>query len=342
MSVERSLPRLVVTVDTEEEGLWGGRFRAVGNTTQNLRSLPRFQELCDRFDVRPTYLIDAPVVDDAWAVERLGAWQNDDRCEVGAHCHPWCNPPLNGDADERSSYLCNLSEELQRGKLEWLTETIEARLGRRPTSFRAGRYGLDGLGAMILADLGYLVDSSVIPFTNYSSNGGPNFDGAPAVPYWIGDDLRRPAATGRLREVPVTVGYSRCNFEAAHSLRTRAGKRPWSRLRSVGILDRIGIARRIKLSPEQAAVRDLNRLAGNCIARGAPCLVLMFHSSSLMAGGSTYVRDVEALERFYARLEGVFRYCRERWKLGSATLSECVPSPTQPVSVSTEMLFRGG
>lgn len=332
MNVERPLPRLIVTVDTEEEGLWGGRYRTAGNTTRNLRSLPQFQELCERYGIRPTYLIDAPVVVDAWAVEQLKVWQDHDRCEVGAHCHPWCNPPLNGDADARSSYLCNLPEDQQREKLEWLTEAIENRIGRRPTSFRAGRYGLDACGAMILADLGYLVDSSVVPFTNYSPQGGPNFDGAPIDPYWIGDDLRCPVANGRLLEVPVAVGYSRCNFEAVHSLRMRAAKRPWSRIRAVGILDRTGIARRIKLCPEQAELRDMIRLAGHYIARGSPCLVLMFHSSSLMAGGSTYVRDAEALERFFARLSGFFRFCRERCTMSAATLTECasLPASTTP------------
>ncbi len=328
----RSLPRLVVSVDTEEEGLWGGRYPTVGNTTENLRALPGFQELCNRFGIRPTYLIDAPVLDDSAAVDRLAAWQELGDCEVGAHCHPWCNPPFEETVTPRETYLCNLPEDLQRRKLAWLTETIRDRIGRPPTSFRAGRYGLDALGAKILADLNYKVDSSVIPFMDYTLTGGPNFEDAPLDPYWIGDDLCKPAASGDVLEVPVTVGYSRRNFASAHSMRLRASRHPWRRLRAVGLLDRTGLSRRIKLSPEQATANSLERLVDVLLARKAKSLVLMFHSSSLLAGGSPYVPDDAALQRFYSRLEKFFQLCRSKWRFESATLSEIV-APLSPAPV---------
>ncbi|HUG90535.1 MAG TPA: polysaccharide deacetylase family protein, partial [Planctomycetaceae bacterium] len=310
------MSHLIVTVDTEEEGLWGGRYRATGNTVENIQAIPRFQELCDRYGVRPTYLVDAPVVEDDRAAAVLGAIHDDGRCEIGAHVHPWCNPPffpphdtIEPDGDSANSFLLNLPEHVQRAKIEWLTEAIETRFGRRPTSFRAGRYGLDIVGARILAGLGYRVDSSVIPFTDYSAEGGPDFSAAPYRPYTIGeDDLCTPARpgaatgssvkngsvtngsmatgsalNGSLLEVPVTVGYSRPNFERAHALR-RLALRPWpKRFRAVGLLDRLGLARRIKFSPEQATERQLRQVIDACLANGTETLVLMLHSSSLAA-----------------------------------------------------------
>ena len=167
--------QLIVTIDTEEEGLWGGEYRSTGNTVENVRGIERFQTLCDRFGIQPTYLVDAPVVQDDFAVELLRDIQEQGRCEIGSHLHPWCNPPFNGNGrcDSYHSYQCNLQEAEQRDKLIWLTETIEVRFGRRPTSFRAGRYGLDIVGAWILEELGYQVDSSVITFSNFSNDGGP-------------------------------------------------------------------------------------------------------------------------------------------------------------------------
>ena len=166
--------RLVVTIDTEEEGLWSGDYPKTGEVT-NIRGVPRFQELCDRFGVRPTYLVDAPVVQSAEAVSILRPIQDDDRAEIGTHLHPWNNPPTIEQRCSRNSYLCNLPAELQRQKIEWLTDAIESAFGRRPRSFRAGRYGLDICGARILERLGYCVDSSVIPLTDYSVGGGPDF-----------------------------------------------------------------------------------------------------------------------------------------------------------------------
>lgn len=179
-------PHLIVTIDTEEEGLWGGAYRATGNTVENVRrGVGRFQELCDRFGIRPTYLVDAPVVEDDYAAGLLREIQDDGRAEIGAHVHPWCNLPFEEELNARNSYLCNLPERLQRDKIVWLTDAIEARFGRRPTSFRAGRYGLDIAGARILYDLGYVVDSSVTPFMDHSRDGGPNFEDAPFLPYVI-------------------------------------------------------------------------------------------------------------------------------------------------------------
>jgi hypothetical protein len=315
-------PRLIVTIDTEEEGLWKGTFRAQGNTVENIKGVVRFQELCDRYQVRPTYLIDTPVVDDDYAAGLFRSIQETDRCEVGAHLHPWCAPPFVEELSQRNSFLCNLPEELQREKLWGLTDRIAARIGRTPTSFRAGRYGLGLAGARILKDLGFVVDSSVIPFSEFTGEGGPDFRSAPFLPYLIGEDgLALPDPRGFLLEVPVSVGFSRANFEAARRWRDWGLKPVPRRLRAVGILDRLGIARRIKFSPEQSSAARMRQLVSSYIRRNAPCMVMMFHSTSLVAGASPYVRDGAALERFYESLEAMFEYCLTACRMVPSTLT---------------------
>ena len=320
-------PCLIVTVDTEEEGLWGGEYRQSGNTVENIRGVPRFQELCDRHGVKPTYLIDAPVAEDDAAVELVRAIQDDDRAEIGAHVHPWCNPPYEEELSARNSYLCNLPEPLQRAKLAWITDRIESQFGRRPTSFRAGRYGLDITGARILHDLGYLVDSSVIPFTDYSSDGGPNFENAPYAPYFVdGHDLCTPHGTGFLLEVPVSVGFNRADFARAHAIR-RACTSPWlRRIHAEGILDRLGVVRRIKFSPEQADTRRMKQLVDAYLAQQAPAMVMMFHSSSLVPGYSPYVKTEEDLRRFESRLGELFAFCVEQREMSATSLTEFATS----------------
>ncbi len=46
-------PPLLITIDTEGDNQWG-RPRSI--TTKNARFLPRFQELCSRHGLKPTYL----------------------------------------------------------------------------------------------------------------------------------------------------------------------------------------------------------------------------------------------------------------------------------------------
>ena len=314
-------PCLLVTVDTEEDGAWDG-FRATGNTVRNAAGLDRFQELCDRYNIRPTYLVDEPVVRDEFAAEKLGALHDADQCEIGAHLHPWCNDPKTEEISDHNSYLCNLPAELQREKLTHLTELIEKAFGHRPTSFRAGRYGLDHVGFAILADLGYVVDSSVIPFTDYSAQHGPDFSRAPHLPYYPGaNELCETSERGDLLEVPVTVGFNRVDYSSASRLRNFAMRPLPRRLRMVGIFDRLGIVQRIKLSPEQTDAARMQRLIAVLCEQRAPCVVLMLHSSSLTVGTSPYARTEEMLDRLFERLDSVFSYCCER-DMRSATLTE--------------------
>jgi hypothetical protein len=50
----KSLGSFIVTIDTEGDDIWNGP-REI--TTCNARYLPRFQELCERFGLKPTYLV---------------------------------------------------------------------------------------------------------------------------------------------------------------------------------------------------------------------------------------------------------------------------------------------
>ena len=313
---------LVVSIDTEEEGLWGGNY-AAHPTTENLKGLTRFQQFCVDREVLPTYLIDAPVVMDDGAVEQLRRWQDEQRCEVGSHCHPWCNPPLDGKPiSGPSTYLCNLDEPTQRQKLEWLTDEIEGKMGQRPTSFRAGRYGLDHVGADLLADLGYVVDSSVLPFRSYAASGGPDFRDAPILPYRIGtSNLLKSDPQGRLLEIPITAGFTRPGFRWRHRSRRFLAETPLRKLRLAGIADRLNLLRSVKLSPEQASAEDQKGLIDAAIQDGVDTLVLMFHSSSLLPGFSPYVRKEADLERFYATLDAVIKHCFEEQHCQSVTLS---------------------
>lgn len=315
------VPRIIVTIDTEEEGLWSGRFESHGATAANVQRVMPFQRICEDLGVAPTYLVNSPVVEDPAAVALLRPLQERERAEIGTHIHPWNTAPEAGGYDARSSYLCNLPLDLQRLKLETVTHQIESAFGRRPTSFRAGRYGLDGAGAALLADLGYMVDSSVCPFTDYSADGGPDFRGAPCHPYWAGADLRRPAATGRLLEVPVAFGFNRRAFALAERLHGTFAAPPWRRLRLNGILDRTGVLQKVKFSPEKGDSGRLLGLARAWAGLGLPALVMMFHSSSLLPGATPYVRNEAELARFLDTIRQVLLTCLGELGMVPATLT---------------------
>lgn len=312
---------LILTVDVEEEGLWSGSFRPAGNTVENTRGIERFQSLCDRFELSPTYFVDTPVVEDERSVAMLRRLREDGRCEIGSHLHAWCAPPFEEPPSPQNRFLCNLPASLQRAKIATLTQRIAERFGRPPLSFRAGRYGLDAVGARILGELGYRVDSSVLPFFDYSEIGGPDFTRAPWTPYYVGAaQVCEAASSGLVLEVPISVGFNRSRFRHARRLRELALHQPWRSLRAVGMLDRLGIVRRIKFSPEQSTAADMKRLIDVYLAQGASCMVMTLHSSSLVAGFSPYVRDAAELARLYADLESILHYALVERRMSAHTL----------------------
>ena len=309
--------QLVVSVDTEEEGLWGGAYKIKGNTTENLRGLDRFQASCERLQVAPTYLIDAPVLDDRQAIESLSRWQRQGVCEVGSHCHPWCNPPLpDHSPTSAETYLCNLPRETQFQKLQWLTQRIADQLGRSPTSYRAGRYGFDSTTAVILEELGYRVDSSVLPVHDYRDVGGPDFRLADRIPKrFLGD-------CGNLIEIPITAGFTCPGFRWRRALWMQLRRKPWSIVRAAGVADRLGFARRVKLCPEGSRFEDLRGLIDSTVAEGIETLVLMLHSSSLIAGLSPYTKTENMLEILYSCLTASIRHAIDVHHFSPKTLTE--------------------
>lgn len=314
-------PRLIVTVDTEEEGLFGEQFSAHGLSVKNLQFLGRFQSLCESWKVSPVYLIDTPVVENDAAAGQLREWVQGGTCEVGAHLHPWCAPPFGEETSTRNSFHCNLPAELEREKLQRLTEAIESRIVR-PVSYRAGRYGQSARGLAVLEELGYELDSSVIPYMNYADQGGPDFRRTPDVPYFPSrTDITRTGDSPIL-EIPVTTGFSHSSFESCQAWYEWAHRSPFNKLRAVGILDRLNLVRKIKLSPEQADRIRLKQLIDACLSRKLPVLVVLLHSSSLMEGGSPYAKDRSGLEELYSRMRFILEYCCGERNMEPRTLSE--------------------
>jgi len=302
---------VLVSVDTEEDN-WG-RART-GVTVDNIRELPGFQARCERLGLRPTYFTTWQVATVPWAAGILRDLSQGGRAEVGAHLHPWNTPPLDEEFVARNSMTKNLPPPLQCAKLAGLTRAIALGTGVRPTSFRAGRYGLGRDTTQALIEQGYLVDSSVTPWVSWvEMDDGADFVGAPLSIYAL-DGTTDPClgvAGGPLVEVPLSCGYTRWPFERwsrVHGALTGSGLR---RLRLAGVAARLGLLQKVMLSPEISSPADGLRLARLLAAHGVTHLHLTLHSPTLRPGLSPFARsraDVERLHDWIARfLDGLAR-----------------------------------
>lgn len=292
-------PTLTVVIDTEEEFDWSAPFNPTSTAVSNIGFQPLAQEVFDAHGVVPTYVVDYPVANSPPAVAVLGRFADEGRCDIGAHLHPWVTPPAEGPVDTRHSYPGNLPAAIERRKLMALTEAITAGFGRRPTVYKAGRYGIGSATPAILRELGYTLDISVVPHTDFSADGGPDFRRAPALPFIIEPGLC---------ELPLSVHFVGRLAAYGPRLFPRLSDNRLRRLRLVGLCDRLGLLTRLRLSPEGYSLPELTRQARAALASGTRLFMLTYHSSSLLPGATTYVRNETERRGFLATLDGFLRF----------------------------------
>jgi hypothetical protein len=236
----------------------------------------------------------------------------DERCEIGAHLHPWVNPPIDEELTQRNSYPGNLPPQLERAKLIRLTETIEANLGCKPILYRAGKYGLGRHTFVTLAELGYRIDCSILPYVDLSDHGGPNYGRCTAEPRWVGPGRR-------LLELPVTTGVIGRLANDNLDLYGWAFSTGAVLMRVPGLLARMRLLDRIHLTPEGSSLSEAKRLTEALIDKGQRVFVISYHSSSLRVGETSYVRTARDLDRFLAWIEGFLEFFFDRCNGQAAT-----------------------
>jgi len=302
--------QFIITIDTEGDNQWDP---SLPDSTDNIGFIPRFQDLCDRYRFPPTYLctydvVSAPSFDDV-----LRPLDPSGRAEIGAHLHPWTTPPLTpwDRSDRSAAYPSELPPGVFARKLETLTQAITDKVGRRPRSYRAGRWGLSAAHIPVLLELGYLADCSVTPSLNWTDPGarerGQDFSIAHARPYFMAwGDPARPGASGLL-EVPVTILHPNGWMRRSAALRA-----VYSRYRKTALARAFN--RHFLVAPRwfrpfsDMSVDRMRAVFDAARALDLPVLEMMFHSSELMPNGSPHNLTHASVDDLYARLDQTFAF----------------------------------
>lgn len=299
------MPRvyLVVTIDTEADhqgkDIWQHSdpltFRSV------LEGLPERLHPCfQRHKVCPTYLLSYEVLTSPECVETLAALPD---CELGTHLHGEFVPPQatqNCAGAISSEIACYYETDLERAKLETLTERFDNIFQKRPRSFRSGAYGADADTLVTLQALGYWVDTSITPHILWNHVGGRlDFRRAPEQPYFPSkDNLCRPGEL-QVLEVPITISVSRSHFPAQ--------------------------PQPLWLRPSTSSAGQMIRVIHEYLTRyrDAEIIVLnmMFHSMEVIPSASPYTPSESAAAEFLKRIDRVLTFCHER-NVQFVTLSE--------------------
>lgn len=285
--------RFLVFVDTEEEFDWSAPFRREASVAA-MAALPAMHRRLAAAGVVPTYLATDPIVTDRDAAEMLAGFVAAGEAEVGAQLHPWVTPPFDEELTPTNSFAGNLPPALEAAKLARLTDRIAAAIGRRPTVYRAGRYGIGPSTARLLVEAGYRLDVSIRTGFDYSAEHGPDFSRARIDPYWTGPD-------GSLLALPLGAAWTGIAPWLGRGLRGPTTRIP----RLAGLLARAHIANHVPLTPEGTSLAEAERAIDALYDRGVRLLSFSFHSPSLVPGCTPYVRDAADLAAFHRWWDGV-------------------------------------
>jgi hypothetical protein len=337
-----SLGSFIVTIDTEGDDIWNGP-REI--TTRNALYLPRFQQLCECFGLKPTYLVNYEMAVSPAFVEFGRDVQARGKGEIGMHLHAWNSPPiaaLTGDDNRHKPFLIEYPADALRAKVDFMTKLLQDVFGTPITSHRAGRWAMNEHYARTLIEYGYLTDCSVTPYVDWRGTlgnpvaaGGSDYRDFPTEPYFIDpEDIGRPG-NSPLLEVPMTV-----------SKRCPPALRPLVR----AILSRPGLPRHVvsrMLRNQWLRPNGYNRSAmiaqvEEAAAAGASHVEFMLHSSEFMPAGSPTFPDARSVERLYADLEALFE--RASALFSGATLGEFRHAfgPAPRIAVQPEAVPAGG
>jgi hypothetical protein len=311
----KSRPAFLVTLDTEGDNLWA---RTAVVETRNARFLPRFQRLCEKYGVRPTWLT-------TWEMANSPVFQEfardvlaRDAGEIGMHLHAWNSPPivpLTEDDYRHHPYLNEFPEALIREKMKVLTGCLEETFGHKMISHRAGRFSFDETCARILVENGYRVDGSVTPGVSWRGYpgdpkgvGGMDFRRYPEEAYFLDlKDIRRPGYSPLL-EVPVTI------MEPRYGMAVRWAKRNARKVHGIcARAARLLYPDQVWLYPKGYNNRHLTGVLKAVLHSGRQYAEFMMHSSELMPGGSPNFPSARSIEELYATMEELFAQARERF-----------------------------
>lgn len=317
-----SLPAFLITIDTEGDNAWA---RPRIASTRNAAFLERFQDLCDSYGLKPTYLTNYEMV--RCPTFRAFAQQILDRGtgEIGMHLHAWDTPPvlaLTDDDLQHQPYLIEYPENVMREKVQTMTAILEETFGVKMISHRSGRWSFNETYARLLVEEGYGVDCSVTPLVSWaatpgspSGHGGTDFRKFPSEAYWMDlSDISSPGDSPLL-EVPMTVlpGESSV-FRTADRVLAGLPEGMSAVAQPVRkICNRISPPVRW-LRPNGRNRRHLLQVVRQVLAEKRPYAEFMLHSSEFMPEGSPTFRTEAQIEKLYADMEVLFEAVRGRFR----------------------------
>lgn len=287
--------KLLITIDTEGDNLWTWK-NGDSITTENTLYLQRFQNLCNDFGFKTTWLTNYEMIQDSRYVKFARDVVEAKTGEVGMHLHAWnCPPEYELPVEQKGQpYLIEYPEEIMEKKIRYMTDIIKEKIGVRPIAHRAGRWAINQKYYELLEKYGYLVDCSVTPNINWNKSVGQtegvvgsDYSKFPEAPYMVRNILEIPMT---IRKVKRYFKPERLTIKkiACSAVKTIIGVELWFRPNGYNLEKMLYLATRIYESQSDDYI------------------MFMIHSSELMPGGSPTFNTEKSIDKLYDDLTKLF------------------------------------
>jgi hypothetical protein len=326
--------RFVVSVDTEADDAWT---QPESVRVTNVRQLERFQDLCDKYGVVPTYLLAYECATRDEALTVLQPLAENRRCEIGHHLHVWTTPPFQRegptgvDLDWIHAFQFQLPDSLFTEKAECLRQAIEKNFGRSPTSHRAGRFGIDQRTVDWLVSAGFTVETSMrkglrlMEFNSGVELSVPSGRPIQSAEYCLQENPYLwkcnvdDQTVHDIVEIPATVDVP--NNLVMNMLLQLLSQR-WSGEEFLfRVYRKLSGGLRLLHPDPQLPPGEMARFIRRASSRGVNVINLMLHSSELELGCSPFSQSKDDLDKVWHHLEDAFR-CAHELGIKSESLSD--------------------
>ncbi|MBI5418202.1 hypothetical protein HZA55_09725 [Candidatus Poribacteria bacterium] len=286
---------LIISIDVEEDSPhWKPEYPY---SLKNIFEIPLLQKLFDKYNIKPSYLLTYSVASDKICADIFRRIYKDGKCEIGTHLHPWTNPPIHDRERLTATLPCDLNDSDLIEKFHLMTEAIHKSFGIFPTSYRAGRYGLDKRTVLLLARHNYLVDTSVTPCISWKCKEGElSFKNAPLSPYYLDENNLVKKGRSSILEIPVSIINGEKKF-------LRKLEPLW-------------------LRPSYSSFEQMKKISDILIEQKEPVLNMMFHSNEIALGQSIFSKKAKSVKAYFEKLEKILYYLVKGKNIPSKTLSE--------------------
>jgi len=294
----------VISIDAEADcgADWAG---AVPESYSNLHCLQeRLRPILEPYDAPATLLLNGDIIMRDGPSAECERIAGESGWELGTHLHgEFMAPEMthSGPAGMRlKDFQCGYGYDLEFRKMQTLTELFRDRFGYFPASFRAGRFGAGPDTFRICLELGYEVDSSVVPGYQLRQEKKGDCPIADFRSFDFRPSIVAGNADRSLLEIPVMVrpGVFQPISESAGARWLQANEAVPLALRKFVARSSYVIDRAIKplhrstwFRPSYSTAAEMSGVLRwlSKQGEGAPVVAnMMFHSNELLPGGSPY------------------------------------------------------